>query len=156
LVDGSGSIGAHVFGDEILRFLREFVELFDVGLNKTRVGLIQYSDQVRHEFDLGDHNDKNELRNAILQTEYLTGLTRTGAAIKHMAIEGFSERRGARPNSKDVSRVAIVITDGRSQDNVTQAAQDARAYSNINLFAIGVTDHVLTSELELIAGSPNR
>jgi hypothetical protein len=30
-----------------------------------------------------------------------------------MVLEGFSERRGARPVSNDVSRVAIVITDGR-------------------------------------------
>jgi hypothetical protein len=45
---------------------------------------------------------------------------RTGAAIKHMANEGFTERRGARPqHSKNVSRVAIIVTDGRSQDNVT-------------------------------------
>lgn len=72
-----------------------------------------------------------------------------------MVVEGFAERRGARPISKDVSRVAIVITDGRSQDNVTKPAQDARVV-NVNTFAIGVTDHVLASELEAIAGAPGR
>lgn len=72
-----------------------------------------------------------------------------------MVMEGFSERRGARPLSPNVSRVAIVITDGRSQDNVTDPALAARNL-NINTFAIGVTDHVLASELESIAGSPNR
>jgi collagen type VI alpha len=53
LVDGSGSIGANVFGNEILRFISEFIDLFDVSSDQTRVGLIQYSDQIRHEFDLG-------------------------------------------------------------------------------------------------------
>lgn len=91
----------------------------------------------------------------------MTGLTRTGAAIQHMVQEGFAQRRGARPpspppsssssSSTDVSRVAIVITDGRSQDNVTEPAQKARE-QHINTFAIGVTDHVLASELESIAG----
>lgn len=87
-----------------------------------------------------------------------------------MVLEGFSERRGARPVSNDVSRVAIVITDGkffgiaivnvfyslgRSQDNVTEPAKAARQLK-VNMFAIGVTDHVLASELESIAGSSNR
>lgn len=80
---------------------------------------------------------------------------RTGAAIQHMVLEGFSERRGARPVTTDVSRVAIVITDGRSQDNVTEPSKAARELK-VNMFAIGVTDHVLASELESIAGSPSR
>ncbi|CAD5230397.1 unnamed protein product [Bursaphelenchus okinawaensis] len=154
LVDGSGSIGVHVFTKEILRFLKEFVELFDIGPEHTRVGFIQYSDQIRHEFDLNSYEDKKTLQNAILNTGYLTGLTRTGAAIKHLTEEGFSDRRGARPAGQ-ASRVAIIITDGRSQDNVTQAAIEARK-SDVNMFAIGVTDHVLASELETIAGSSSR
>jgi hypothetical protein len=68
-----------------------------------------------------------------------------------MVVEGFSERRGARPVATDISRVAIVITDGRSQDNVTEPAKAARNL-RINMFAIGVTDHVLAAELEAIAG----
>uniref|UniRef100_F1KPJ6 Transmembrane cell adhesion receptor mua-3 n=1 Tax=Ascaris suum TaxID=6253 RepID=F1KPJ6_ASCSU len=155
LVDGSGSIGSYVFKHEVLRFVKEFVELFDIGLDNTRVGLIQYSDQIRHEFDLSQYRDKASVIQAISQVHYLTGLTRTGAAIQHMVMEGFSERRGARAESDDVARVAIVITDGRSQDNVTEPAIAARRL-HVNMFAIGVTDHVLASELESIAGSPSR
>lgn len=76
LIDGSGSIGSYVFKHEVLRFVREFVELFDIGHEKTRVGLIQYSDQIRHEFDLNQYADKESLLQAITQTQYLTGLTR--------------------------------------------------------------------------------
>lgn len=171
LIDGSGSIGSYVFKNEVLRFIKEFVELFDIGQQNTRVGLIQYSDQIRHEFNLDQYNDKVTLLKAITDTQYLTGLTRyyqfdahhsntcsnfrTGAAIEHMVTEGFAERRGARPISSDVSRVAIVLTDGRSQDNVTLPAVKARD-AHINMFAIGVTDHVLASELESISGSPHR
>ena len=38
--------------------MREFVELFEIGLDHTRVALIQYSDQIRHEFDLDQYTDK--------------------------------------------------------------------------------------------------
>lgn len=155
LIDGSGSIGSYVFKNEVLRFVREFVELFEIGLDRTRVALIQYSDQIRHEFDLDQYTDKASVLRAITETQYLTGLTRTGAAIQHMVQEGFSERRGARPQNNDIARVAIILTDGRSQDNVTGPAETARKLS-INTFSIGVTDHVLASELEAIAGSPNR
>ncbi|KIH52329.1 EGF-like domain protein, partial [Ancylostoma duodenale] len=93
LIDGSGSIGSYIFQTEVLRFLAEFTELFDIAPDKTRVSVVQYSDQI----------------------SYLTGLTRTGAAIEHVATEAFSERRGARPLSQRVARVCIVITDGRSQ-----------------------------------------
>lgn len=56
--------------------MKEFVELFDIGLDNTRVGLIQYSDQIRHEFDLSQYRDKASVIQAISQVHYLTGLTR--------------------------------------------------------------------------------
>lgn len=60
----------------MLRFVREFIELFDIGMDKTRVGLIQYSDQIRHEFDLNQNRGKTAVVQAISQVQYLTGLTR--------------------------------------------------------------------------------
>nr|CDJ97533.1 EGF and von Willebrand factor and SEA domain containing protein [Haemonchus contortus] len=155
LIDGSGSIGSYIFQTEVLRFLAEFTELFDIAPDKTRVSVVQYSDQIRHEFGLDDYKDSRSLHEAIKNIEYLTGLTRTGAAIEHIATEAFSERRGARPLSDRVARVAIVITDGRSQDNVTTAANNARR-QNIQLFAVGVTNHVLQAELEEITGAKDR
>lgn len=54
--------------------------------------------------------------------------------------------------SFQVLRIGIVITDGRSQDNVTMPSQQARD-DGIQMFAIGVTDHVLVEELVQIAGT---
>lgn len=74
-----------------------------------------------------------------------------------MAVEGFSERRGARPlYDGNVTRVAIVISDGRSQDNTTLPAIEARTLHRINIFSVGVSDHVLPAELEDIAGASNQ
>lgn len=83
---------------------------------------------------------------------YLTGLTRTGAAIEHVIDEAFTEYRGARPLGSGVPRILIVITDGRSQDDVTVAAHNARM-KKIELFAVGITNHVLDSELQQISGT---
>ena len=85
----------------------------------------------------------------------MSGMTQTGRAIKHMYEEGFSLARGARVQSSSVERIAIVITDGRSQDKVLAAANQART-NGIKIFAIGVTDHVYDKELEEIAGSSKR
>ncbi|GMT19358.1 hypothetical protein PFISCL1PPCAC_10655, partial [Pristionchus fissidentatus] len=155
LVDGSGSIGSYVFQNEVLRFLSEFTELFDISPTKTRVSVVQYSDQIRHEFSLGDYGNSRNVHDAIRNIEYLTGLTRTGAAIEHVVNEAFSTSRGARPQSDEVSRVCIVITDGRSQDNVTIPSNNGRM-KHIQMFAVGVTNHVLDSELEQIAGDKSR
>ncbi|KHJ87371.1 von Willebrand factor type A domain protein [Oesophagostomum dentatum] len=114
LIDGSGSIGSYIFQTEVLRFLAEFTDLFVIAPDKSRVSVVQYSDQI----------------------SYLTGLTRTGAAIEHVATEAFSEQRGARPLSQSIAR-----------DNVTIPATNARR-QNIQLFAVGVTNHVLQAELE--------
>ncbi|KAE9418454.1 hypothetical protein Angca_009775 [Angiostrongylus cantonensis] len=155
LVDGSGSIGSYIFQTEVLRFLTEFSELFDIAPDKTRVSVVQYSDQIRHEFGLNDYSDRRSVQDAIKKIDYLTGLTRTGAAIEHVVNEAFSEKRGARPLSDRIARIGIVITDGRSQDGVTMAAENARR-RNVQLFAVGVTNHVLQTELEEITGSKDR
>ncbi|KAM3722540.1 Transmembrane matrix receptor [Dirofilaria immitis] len=155
LIDGSGSIGLDTFHKEVLRFVKDFIELFDVSPQQTHVAVIQYSDIIRHEFDLNEYSSAQQLKQAIDGIEYLTGLTRTGAAIQHITNEAFSEHRGARPLGSGVPRIAIVITDGRSQDNVMIPVQNARM-KQIQLFAVGVTNHALDSELEIISGSKKR
>ncbi len=61
LLDGSGSIGSFVFHDEVLRFITEFVDLFDIGPDRTRVGVVQYSDRIRHEFDLSQYTTRDSV-----------------------------------------------------------------------------------------------
>ncbi|KAJ8272765.1 hypothetical protein GJAV_G00093160 [Gymnothorax javanicus] len=51
------------------------------------------------------------------------------------------------------NHIAVVLTDGRSQDDVVDAAVEARA-QNIVLFAVGVGNEVSFSELESMAAKP--
>lgn len=58
VIDGSGSIGSFSFRNEVLRFVKDFIDLFDIGRDKSQIGIIQYSDQIRHEFELGTYSTK--------------------------------------------------------------------------------------------------
>ncbi|VBB34344.1 unnamed protein product, partial [Acanthocheilonema viteae] len=155
LIDGSGSIGYDIFHKEVLRFVKDFVELFDVSPQQTHVAVVQYSDLIRHEIGFNQYSSIEQLKQAIDGIVYLRGRTETGAAIRYITDEAFSERRGARPLDSKVPRIVIVITDGRSQDDVTTSVQNAKM-KQIQLFAVGVTNDALDAELELISGSKKR
>jgi hypothetical protein len=55
----------------------------------------------------------------------------TGLALKHMLERSFTQGEGARPLSMRVPRVAIVFTDGRAQDDVSEWASKAKANGNM-------------------------
>lgn len=50
----------------------------------------------------------------------------TGLALKHMLENSFSEAEGARPLSRNIPRIGLVFTDGRSQDDITEYAKKAK------------------------------
>lgn len=52
--------------------------------------------------------------------------TMTGLALKHMLEMSFSEAEGARPAKRNIPRIGLVFTDGRSQDDITEYAKKAK------------------------------
>ncbi|VDM91988.1 unnamed protein product [Onchocerca ochengi] len=87
---------------------------------------------------------------AINRIKYLSGATNTGAALKFVLERGFQEARGG-----DIPKVAVVVTDGQSQDSVAEEAQRLRD-AHVMLYAIGVTNLVNVHQLHQIAGNPSR
>ncbi|XP_048464938.1 collagen alpha-3(VI) chain [Rhincodon typus] len=150
LVDGSWSIGIQNFKN-IQEFLYTLVNGFDVGLDKVRIGLIQYSGNPRTEFFLNSYSDKNEILQYLQQLPYKGGGTRTGLGLKFMLNKHFVESAGSRA-SMGVPQVAIVITDGQSQDSVGPPAKALRD-RGVTIYAIGIKDAV-EKELEEIASKP--
>ena len=66
-----------------------------------------------------------------------------------------AERYGARPDDPEVTQVAIIITDGRSDNTSLTAVEAQKAHDQgIHIFAIGVGDYVDVAELERIASRP--
>lgn len=78
LVDGSWSVGRENF-----KFIRSFIGAmagaFDIGADKTRVAVVQYSSDTRTEFNLNQHYKRPDLLRAIKNLPYKGGNTMTGA-----------------------------------------------------------------------------
>ncbi|XP_039192174.1 collagen alpha-4(VI) chain-like isoform X2 [Crotalus tigris] len=150
MVDGSWSIGPKNFRI-IQDFLYTLVNSFDIGKDKIQVGMIQYSDDPRNEFLLNFFHQKKDILKKIQNLIYKGGGTKTGKSLKFLLDEQFSEMAGSR-HSEGVPQIAVVITDGQSQDNFSGPAEEVKN-AGIILYAIGIKDAIL-SELQEIASDP--
>lgn len=137
LVDGSSSIGLENF-QEVCEFLSSLVENFDVAPDKIRIGLVEYSDTPRTEFSLNTYQNKQDILSYIQNLQYKTGGTFTGQGLEFMLKQHFVEKAGSRAQ-QNVPQIAIVITDGDSQDEVESQAQELRQ-RGIKIFTIGIKD----------------
>lgn len=115
VIDGSSSVGTGNFRT-VLQFVANVTREFEISDTDTRVGAVQYTYEQRLEFAFGQYNNKAELLNAIKRINYWSGGTSTGAAITFAAEQLFSK---SKPNKR---KIMIVITDGRSYDDVRAPA----------------------------------
>ncbi|KAG7457838.1 hypothetical protein MATL_G00231570 [Megalops atlanticus] len=151
IVDSSRSVRPSEF-EQVKVFLAKVIEGLNVGPNATRVGVVNYASRVKNEVSLKTHRTKAALVKAVTKIEPLSTGTMTGLAIQFALNVAFSEAEGARVRSPDISKVAIIVTDGRPQDNVRDVAVKARE-SGIEMFAIGV-GRVDMNTLRQIASEP--
>ncbi|XP_061600614.1 collagen alpha-1(XXI) chain [Cololabis saira] len=149
IVDGSWSVEDVNF-ELVKRWVVNITTSFNIGQKFTQVGVVQYSDDPVLEIPLGKYNSNKDLIKAMESIEYMGGNTNTGTAIKFATdkLFGLSERGPA-----GVSRIAVVLTDGKSQDEVLKAAEAARK-KGVILFAIGVGSETEAVELNDIANKP--
>uniref|UniRef100_A0AAZ3QC12 Collagen, type XIV, alpha 1a n=1 Tax=Oncorhynchus tshawytscha TaxID=74940 RepID=A0AAZ3QC12_ONCTS len=149
LVDGSWSIGRLNF--RLVRmFLENLVSAFSVGIDQTRIGLAQYSGDPRIEWHLNAFTTKDAVLDAVKNLPYKGGNTLTGLALTYILENSFKPESGSRSG---VPKVGILITDGKSQDDVIPPAQSLRD-AGIELFAIGVKN-ADENELRAIASEPD-
>ncbi|XP_019645153.1 PREDICTED: uncharacterized threonine-rich GPI-anchored glycoprotein PJ4664.02-like isoform X2 [Branchiostoma belcheri] len=151
VVDGSGSVGRRNF-EKVKGGIKKIVGDFSIALLTTRVGVVQYSHVVRQEFALDTFSNLQDLESGIQGIPYMGGGTRTGAAIEYAIQNSFTSANGARP---DVGHVIVVVTDGRSYDDVSKAAQKTKQ-AGIVVFAVGITDGAVESQLNQIASSTDK
>ncbi|XP_051272793.1 collagen alpha-1(XXI) chain isoform X1 [Dicentrarchus labrax] len=149
ILDGSWSVEDVSF-EIVKRWLVNITTSFNIGQKFTQVGVVQYSDDPVLEIPLGKYSSNKDLIKAMESIEYMGGNTRTGTAIKFATdkLFGLSER-----GPSGVSRIAVVLTDGKSQDEVLKAAEAARK-KGVILFAIGVGSETEEAELRDIANKP--
>ncbi|KAK2902792.1 hypothetical protein Q8A67_007505 [Cirrhinus molitorella] len=152
IVDESGSITGSNF-DLIKRFLHRTISGLEVNSDSVRVGMVLYNDRPSAEFYLDTFVNKSDILNYIKIIPYRGGGTSTGEALKYAKNYLFTKTRGSR-KALGVKQIAVVITDGESQDDVTAPAVELRR-SGVTVYALGVKN-ASVEELKRIGSYPDR
>nr|XP_015100547.1 integrin alpha-11 [Vicugna pacos] len=158
VLDGSNSIYPWV---EVQHFLINILKKFYIGPGQIQVGVVQYGEDVVHEFHLNDYRSVKDVVEAASHIEQRGGTeTRTAFGIEFARSEAF--QKGGRKGAK---KVMIVITDGEShdspdlerviqqseRDNVTRYAVAVLGYYNRR----GINPEAFLNEIKYIASDPD-
>uniref|UniRef100_A0A669PNV7 Matrilin 2 n=1 Tax=Phasianus colchicus TaxID=9054 RepID=A0A669PNV7_PHACC len=152
VIDGSKSLGEDNF-EIVKQFVSGILDTLEISPKAARVGLLQYSSEVRTEFTLRQFSTTKDMKKAVSQMKYMGRGSMTGLALKQMFERSFTETEGARPLSANIPRISIVFTDGRAQDEVSDWAARAKR-SGIIIYAIGI-GKAIEEELLEIASEPS-
>ncbi|XP_025906974.1 vitrin [Nothoprocta perdicaria] len=147
VIDGSSSVGTGNFRT-VLQFVANVSKEFEISDTDTRVGAVQYTYEQRLEFAFDRYNSKQDVLSAIKRISYWSGGTSTGAAISYALEQLFSK---SKPNKR---KIMILITDGRSYDDVRVPAMAAHQ-SGVIAYSIGIA-WAAHDELEAIATDPDK
>ncbi|XP_054850273.1 collagen alpha-3(VI) chain [Eublepharis macularius] len=150
LVDSSWSIGKEHF-QLVREFLYDVVKQLDAGENDFRFGLVQFSGDPHTEFQLNTYHTMKDILSHISHMAYMGGGTKTGQGLEFLIRNHLTKVAGSRA-SDGVPQIIIVLTDGRSQDDVVLPSFVLKS-ADVNMFAIGVQDAV-ERELMEIASEP--
>ena len=152
VLDSSGSIGSTNF-QKMRNFVKTVINDLDIGPKRTQVGVIVFSSTASISFHLNAYANRQSLTAAVDRIPYINGGTKTADALYLLISQGFA---GARPKSQGVPRVAIVVTDGKSNepDQTVIAAAALRQVPSIMTYAVGIGGADKT-ELNTIASTRN-
>ncbi|NWX31313.1 VITRN protein, partial [Notiomystis cincta] len=145
VIDGSSSVGTGNFRT-VLQFVANISKEFEISDTDTRVGAVQYTYEQRLEFGFDRYSTKQDVLNAIRRISYWSGGTSTGAAISYASEQLFGK---SKPSKR---KIMILITDGRSYDDVSLPAMAAHQ-NGVIAYSIGVA-WAAPDELEAIASDP--
>ncbi|XP_030310044.1 collagen alpha-3(VI) chain isoform X2 [Calypte anna] len=151
LLDGSLSVGNANF-PYVRDFVATLVNSFDVGTDKIRVGLVQFSDTPKTEFFLYSYQTRSDIIHHMGQLRPKGGsVLNTGSALNFVLSNHFTEAGGSRINEQ-VPQVLVLVTAGRSADPFLQVSNEL-ARAGVLTFAVGVRS-ADKAELEQIAFNP--
>uniref|UniRef100_A0A8C5PM11 VWFA domain-containing protein n=1 Tax=Leptobrachium leishanense TaxID=445787 RepID=A0A8C5PM11_9ANUR len=151
LIDGSTSISDSNF-KTMKDFMVSVVNDFDVASERVHVGVAQYSNAYKLHFRTKRFTEKRKLEHEIQNITQIEGNTLIGSALQKTELELFDPSKSR--IREGVHQVLIVITDGKSQDEVAKPAKGLRD-KGIDIYAVGVGD-VDDTQLLQIAGSGER
>ncbi|MFT7815039.1 collagen alpha-3(VI) chain [Arapaima gigas] len=151
LVDGSSAVRSEF--PTIRSMIERVVSQLDVGLDKVRISVVQYSDDPTVEFLLNEHSSKQEVISAIRRIRNKGGnLLNTGLALNWVSKNIYQRSSGSRIED-GVPQFLILLTGGKSSDDVSSPANQLKR-NRITSFAIGARN-AKTEELKLISLNPS-
>uniref|UniRef100_A0A674P9B6 Integrin, alpha 1 n=1 Tax=Takifugu rubripes TaxID=31033 RepID=A0A674P9B6_TAKRU len=112
VLDGSNSIYPW---PSITNFLERFIQKIDIGPKLSQVGIMSYAENVTHNVNLSQFDNRDALVKFVKQLPQETGFqTRTFEGIDTARKEAYMPERGAR---QGVKKVMVIVTDGESHDS---------------------------------------
>lgn len=120
---------------------------FQIGSDKVRMASVTFSSSIHDKFQLSEYNSAYSLKQRISNIPYDAGGTKTHLALKYARETSFYwyARTG-------VSKIAVVITDGKSNSNPDTLKEAVKLRnSGVIIFSVGVGDGVDRSELRGMA-----
>ena len=130
----------------------QIVGRFPVGLDKTRIAALVFSEQVRLEFALDTFDNSADMAKAIDAIQYMGSTTNTPAALEAVMTQCFGGS-GDRPDARNL---VMTITDGipfppDRFDPAVAMAQQLRD-NGISTLAVGITDLIDEDFLKELSG----
>jgi len=142
--------------NRILSFVNGLINLTDIGLDMTRVGVVDYGQSAHIQFPLDKYTTKQELFTAVNNIPYRGEYTNTTGGLYMGRVlltqPGYGNRRGSNPS---VPQVEILLTDG--SPNVDEDLLDSEVAVikslAIRIVTLGVTNEVNEDLLRSVAST---
>lgn len=133
--------------------VERIVEALNIGDDKVRVSVVQYSRDPQTHFNLNSYAAKQDVLAAVQQLNHKGGRPlNTGAALNYVRNSAFVDPSGSRQQD-GVPQILILLSGGRSQDDVKNVAA-ALKQDRVVPFCVG-TKNADILEQQMIAYDPS-
>jgi len=133
VLDGSGSITRSSW-KQVRTFVQELAKPLVVSEQFANLAVVQFSSRAK--LDVAWTSDRRQFNALVSDLQQLQEGTDIGAALK-LSLDVF--KSSARFKNPDVAKVAILMTDGVSDDDPVEAAEELRA-AGVIIFGLAVGD----------------
>lgn len=154
LVEGSASVERYGIGNfrALLDFVRNVTVGFSVSRTNTRVAVVVYGTRPEMLFGFNSHTNNGAVFNRLNRgVKYPRSGARVGRALDLARTQLFS--RGRRRVS--ASKVVVVITDGRSMDDV-RGPSNALKGMGVRIYCVGVGRYIHNPQLDIMSSTPRK